>query len=299
MEPLKERYHELLSLTQLFLLREHTLDEKLSAHPETAAFFHKKAPILASAPAEKKNFSVPPPQSIAPPIRAIKTSSPPPEPSPQPPLPTPPQPFPPSPSPEPPPKEPPPSPVQNELNKGKKFLLEPLTTSPPAQNHREFWTFFKESFPSLALIESPPDDAVARKMKNRWQNKQVAFSVILLSFHQQDQQRSAFLKNIAQAISLHLAPAAVLSVAQLEKEKRWEKILNPSQLRLVIATDDDLYLHPDLMRYYQASSQQGRHLLNQIPLLLLSDLSLYFREPQLKSLLWRAICNEFTASKRS
>ncbi len=66
-------------------------------------------------------------------------------------------------------------------------------------------------------------------------------------------------------------------------------------LRLVIASDYDLYLQPELMKVYREAPQQGKHYLNKTPLLLLSDLSLYLKEPQLKSLLWRAICNEFAA----
>ena len=71
---------------------------------------------------------------------------------------------------------------------------------------------------------------------------------------------------------------------------------NSSNLRLIIASDYGLYLQPKLMAYYREVTQQGKHFVNNIPLLLLSDLALYLKEPQLKSLLWRAICKEFAAS---
>lgn len=302
---IKERYTELLALTQLFLLREYSPQAVRLADPTTHAFFQKwKTPSL-----QKKEMK---------PITPIRTATIPPDPPPRPPeTPSPnlpdPVPAPTKPDPIPPPTQPEPTqppivhqkPQQAEatvLSSLKtrlepfSFKLEPLST-PPAFDKREGWQLMQSLFPQFELRETIPSDVLAQKMKKSWANEQLIPPVILLSFHNQEPHLT-FLKNLAQAISLRLAPARVLSALKLEKEQQWETVLASPGLCLVITSDYELYMQPHLMRYYREVPQQGKHFLNQVPLLLLSDLALYLKQPQLKALLWRAICNEFAVSHR-
>lgn len=175
----------------------------------------------------------------------------------------------------------------------KSFALESFSPQAP-QDLTEFGKLYRQLFPEIPLIETIPNDSFAIKIKNAWVNEQTIPPVIILSFRNQDKEL-AFLKNVAQAITLRLAPARVISALNWEKEKGWEEILNSPDLKLFIACDYDLYLQPALMKVYQEAPQQGKHYLSKTPLLLLSDLSLYLKEPQMKSLLWRAICNEFAS----
>lgn len=302
MAPIKQSYVELLNLTQLFLLREHSLGDIKTVDPAVLVFFQKKIKLSSPSPSIKKTQQIPVIPVIAQntqiPVRAATI---PPSPDPQPPQPrpepTPPEPLPPSTQPEPviPPTQPPA--IQKNLgktSKAKEFSLEPLTAAAPSRDFREFWKLCQTFFPEWSLSESTPSDAIAQKKKNEWLKNEEISPVVILSFHDNEQQL-AFLKNIAQAISLRLAPAQVLSVSKLEKENSWKNVLDSPHLRLVIANDYGLYLQPKLMHFYREVPHQGKHFLNQIPLLLLSDLSLYLKEPQLKPLLWRAICNEFSA----
>jgi len=181
-------------------------------------------------------------------------------------------------------------PIQDQSKKEKGLALEPLTMRCPSYDPREWRKVYETLFPKSLLSQTIPSDAIAQK------NKNPSFAVIILSFHDEDKQLT-FLKNMAQAMSLCLAPTRVLSAPTLEKENQWERVLHSSHLRLIIACDDGFYLQPKLMHFYREEPRQSKHFLNQIPLLLLSDLSLYLREPQLKPLLWRAICNEFTACR--
>ena len=152
----------------------------------------------------------------------------------------------------------------------------------------------RQLLPDVRVNETIPEDAVALKVKNSWLNEQTIPPVVILSFRGEEKEL-AFLKNVAHAISLRLAPARVIQASKWEKENGWQAITHSPDLRLVIASDYDLYLQPELMKVYREAPLQGKHYLNKTPLLLLSDLSLYLKEPQLKSLLWRAICNEFAA----
>lgn len=300
---IKHRYAELLHLTQLFLLREYSLKDVKMVEPPLFAFFQRKMQNFSSPirNAPSPVVTVPPVPSSQVPVKTITIPpSPDPGPSQPPPKPTPPpEPLPPPTQPEPViPPSPPPAIQGKSTHKGKEFSLEPWNPPSSSRDHRELWKVCQTLFPEWTLCEAIPSDAIAQKQKNAWQRNQDILPIILLSFHDHEQQ-VIFLKNIAQAISLRLAPAKVLSASQLEKENSWENLLNSSQLRLVIASDYGLYLYPKLMRFYREMPQQNRHFLHQTPLLLLSDLSLYLREPQLKPLLWRAICNEFAALKTS
>jgi hypothetical protein len=306
MRSITECYAELLSLTQLFLLREHALTDIRIADPTLLAFFRKKiaaSPSLHQAKKTEITTSTPLQTSQRTPMPERSTSLPP-SPDPRPPetrpepLPSPTLPPPTKPGPSPPDPQPPV--IQDKSRKisrdSKKLDLEPLAEPLTFLDHRDFWKLFSTLFPELTLCESVPHDGFAKKLKNAWLNDQVIPPVIILSF-QDGEKQLTFLKNLAQAISLRLAPARVLSASKLEKEKGWENILKTPTLRLVIASDYGLYLQPGLMHFYREIPKQGKHFLNHIPLLLLSDISLYLKEPQLKSLMWRAICNEFAASQ--
>lgn len=309
MTPIKKCYAELLALTQVFLLREYSPKEVKTVDPAVFGFLQRKMKTSSLNQTRSPSKPIPsilpastvPRATTNPPSTEPRPPETPPEPIPSPkPEPRPPNPLPPPTQPEPSPTEPQPPIIQDKVNKtnfhSKELNLETLAV-PQAREQREFWKIFPTLFPELRLCESIPSDSVAQKLKNAWLNDQVIPPVIILSFHQEEKQLN-FLKNLAQAISLRLAPARVLSASKGEKENGWENILNSPHLRLVIASDYGLYMQPALMRFYREMPQQGKHFLNHIPLLLLSDLALYLKEPQLKPLLWRAICNEFAASQR-
>lgn len=314
MTTLKERYSELIALTQLYMLREYSSDQLLESSASSFQFFKQKLkthplpeskPLPPNSSFEKPslNKNTPPPPSTP---RAI--DRPPPQQSPRPPL----------------------VPVQDATEKLQKasapvekapilpqqaqtldtapvrpakneekppskpsFNLEPLPPPSPI-NFQDFREFVKTTAPSCVLHEQIPCDLHAKKMKERWKTEKEIPPVVILSFNEQ-KDHMALLNNIAKAITLQLAPAKVISGHRLEQEKKWEEMLNSPGLRLVIASDYGLYLLPDLMKHYKESAKSARHFLKTTPLLLLSDISLYLKEPQLKPLLWRAICNEFAA----
>ncbi len=287
----KERYKELLSLTRLYLSREYKIKERKKIDDKSLSFVQKKPDSLASVNFPKKEFKQPSlpstldnaplqPIALSPtsdshfqtpfPDAAAQPSKPPPPPANE--------------------RGSTPNPTANLL------ALEPLDKANTPVNYQDFNQFFRNHFPNSIIHEQIPCDSQARKIKNTWLNEQVMPPIILLSF-QEEEKPLAFLKNMARAISLRLAPVRIYSASKLEKNKEWEKILTASTLRLVIASDYGVYSQPGLMNYYREIPEQSKHFLLQIPLLLVSDLSLYLKEPQLKSLLWRAICNEFAATQ--
>lgn len=308
----KDRYRELVNLTQLYLLRECALKERKVVDPAILDYFKKK---LSPSPIQHQQPTPPP---IRPLPSATTTTAPIFQPKP-PSLPLPIQPLPKiekkreeslikSPPIEQQKGSPPrqiqkeeilvvssiePQPAPEKETKKKGFSLEPMS-SPTSQDHSEWWKLYRQIGEDKVLNETIPSDELGQKNKNIWKRQEEIAPIIILSFHDNEQQLT-FLKNIAQAISLRLAPAQVISAPHIEKESRWETIFKTPHLQLVISGDYGLYLHPKLMHFYREDSQQNKHFLHTTPLLLLSDLSLYLRDAQLKPLLWRAICNEFAA----
>jgi hypothetical protein len=168
--------------------------------------------------------------------------------------------------------------------------------SGPASEFKEMWTLLQTHFNQIALEKNIPGDGVAKKIKNQWQEEDKIPPILILSFD--DRPKSlTFLKNIAKAISLRLSPARVINASKIELEKQWGTLLNANGLKLIIASDYGFYLQPQLMEFHQENPQEGKHFLNHIPTLLLSDLEFYFKNGKMKAYLWRAICTEFAAMR--
>ncbi len=294
-------YRELLALTQIYLHREYPRHAVKTMDPSAFAYFNKKTapPISLQSNHQCKPAPLPPAQPL-------KTQAQTPSPFSPPACPKPPSAAPiqieSAPS-QPPvksgktaaaaPPSPPPKAERQPPVHAKGLALEPFAAQ-ASHDLSGFWKLHRQFLPEVTVNETIPEDAVALKLKNSWRNEQTIPPVVILSFRGEEKEL-AFLKNVAHAISLRLAPARVIPASRWEKENGWEGMTQSPDLRLVIASDYDLYLQPELMKVYREAPQQGKHYLNKTPLLLLSDLSLYLKEPQLKSLLWRAICNEFAA----
>lgn len=308
---LKEKYSELISLTQLYILNECPVKEKAVVDQDTFHFFknwiksskplgnqkENSPPIPPSLPtqqtqlppststAQTKKIEIPSPSEITSPPSNSKTPAQLPASNPI--------------------KEPQKisSPIVDKKDNDSKpsstlksFELAPL----PSYEQNELRilknTVEKLLRPHQALDEIPSDQE-AKKIKNGWNQEDNVPAIAILSFNDQEKHLS-FLNNLAKAITITIAPARVIQAPAWEQKKKWDSFLKSPELRIVIASDYGLYLLPDLMKHYKEIPKTAKHLLHETPLLLLSDISLYLKEPQLKSLLWRTICTEFESIKR-
>lgn len=274
----KEQFSELLSLTQLYLTREFQLDDKEFLNKQSFRDLKKKMsgtaePVIKKPEPIQVPISLPIKEAVIPqklierPLESITRKMK---------VPAPIQ------------SAPPPPPVVTE----EKHFVPDLPQAPPASTiDLSYKEILKEHFPQLVLSDSIPTDHVAKREKDAWMAKQQILPVAILAFYE-DAPSMALLKNIAKAINLRLAPAKVLNGIELEKEQQWETVLSNPDLRFVISGDYGLYLQPGLMKHYHQDPKTGTHYLNRTPLLLLSDISLYLKKPELKALLWNAICNQ-------
>jgi hypothetical protein len=87
-------------------------------------------------------------------------------------------------------------------------------------------------------------------------------------------------------------PARLINAEGIEKENQWETFLSVTELKLIIICDYALWQMPHLLQFYrEVPNQTQRFLLNK-PVMLLPDLTLYLKDPQLKRSLWKALCQK-------
>lgn len=165
--------------------------------------------------------------------------------------------------------------------------LEPIT-EPKQLDYNSLKVEFKNLFPNLVLQDSIPDDSEARKINQQWKNQSLSPQVILLFFDETPDQK-AFLQKVTDAITQKLVPASLFSAYAIEKQNKWENMFKIQGVKLIIAPDYGIYLLPSLMHHYR----EFQRTLGGIPILLLTDISLYLKQPSLKAALWQAICSNF------
>ncbi len=265
---LKENYSELVALTKLYLLREHSPKEWKICEDDSFAFFKAQAQKQKKPQAP---LQTPPQTIVSTPPRKLEAA--PAEPAPK--------------------KETAPPPTEKKVEPEKpqkKSSLPSFELNPPKEHPtvdcNDVKQILKKLFPQLTLIPTPPDDREAKKMLLY---KQTTFEIAILSF---DTKTPPFLTHVANAISQEHSTAKVISAQRVEKEKKWNQLLSLPHLKLIIASDYGLYSYPELMQHYREVPKQAKAYLAKIPLLLLADLSLYLKEPKLKPALWRAICEQ-------
>jgi len=307
MSTLKQRYSELLHLTQLHLLREYSSTTTKTVDPALFAYFQRNNKSFPAQPSPSQHINMRPEPPVIPPATPSpsqqpmqKAASPPthhvPPSSPPPQIIQKPH-SPPAQAPIVPPQQSIANPQTNtkvQPRKEKGFILEAPKLDTTPRDLREYWKICSEVQSDIKLSETIPCDAKAKKTKEAWLKNHEIPPVVILSFKENEQQL-AFIKNIAQAISVRLAQTKIIIATDYENENKWETLLKQPQLRLIISSDYGLYLQPNLMKFYKEDPGQNKHNLNHIPLLLLSDLSLYLKEPRLKRHLWRSICNDFAS----
>lgn len=186
------------------------------------------------------------------------------------------------------PISPPPKPVKEiKLKEEKKeafFFLEP-PAAPLLESNEGVRKILKEIAPDLYQHESIPSDFKAKRIKEAWREKRETPAIPIL--YQGTEYRS-FITRIAKAIDIAFGSCNVVDVVP---EKKWDLFLESENLKLIIAPDTLIFGTKELLSFYQENPQQKKRKLGNIPLLLLPDLSLYFKDPYLKRALWNVICN--------
>lgn len=258
MHSIKERYSELIALTQVYLLREHSIKDRIVFSQTEYPYFKNRTPQTISSPRETQQ----PPLTVQPPISAK-------------------QPLPPqqkitvsqtqAPLLKKPPTSPTP-PTEQKKEEPHRSALPPLEPLKPAftnaSSFNDFKQIMKDHFAHIPLREEIPTDEEAQKINNRWKTAAQP-SVVILAWSD-DEKCLAFLQQLASAITRHLAPAKVVMASQLNNL--------PPSLQIMITHEKSAALIPENLKRTQ---------------FLLPDIQLYFRDSKNKSSLWKALCAHF------
>lgn len=289
----RERYAELLSLAQLYLMQEHSLSDRILS--DKGAYDYFKA-FAAQRQAAARTA---PPQTIARPAPAA--------PPPQPIANTPPVPVRTAPV-QPPQQKPIPLPEQQTLQepvvlKTKEEVVDTKAQDSPPHSFRFALTpqtpavgvplddlrkLASEHLPQLKLLDAVPDDALAREMSKAWEKTAVVPQAAILSFNEQGPHQ-LFLKHVAFAAEMMGLTAAVIPAGKIEAKKGWEEFLSSPTLKCVIGCGNGIASLTSLEKQRKESAKNGTTLLGTRPLIVLSDISFYMQEPSLKRSLWKSL----------
>lgn len=168
-----------------------------------------------------------------------------------------------------------------------KFQLEQLPAIPSVP-FEELRKIIQEKLPRISWIDQLPDDAEARKEGSRWNQPSESPQVWILSLNDTPKQL-AFLMNVIQALAAYGVHAQIGNAFKFEQGDKWKELFHSPKLQLFMISSTCLHQLAKLKKYHKEDAQKGTHYLDERPLLLLSDLDLYLKEPALKSALWSAL----------
>ena len=252
-----EEYGGLIALAQLYLLEQRDGCEFIESSKENWNLLKLDVAI----PNSKRTEQPPPPPSAfqpSAPMPAAAVPAAPPKPQ--------------APLPRPQVKNPPPANEEPPVSKSGSsfFKLDPFPL-PEGEALEDIKVLYKERFPSQAILDHPPADEEAKAALGVWKQQSEEPEIAILSFGEPPPQR-LFLQNLAKALRIRAGSSAILDARQIEEKNQWQAHLGSKCLRLVIACDYAIYSLNGLMPHYQ-EKQGNLRLLNETPLLLISDLS--------------------------
>jgi glucan-binding YG repeat protein len=161
---------------------------------------------------------------------------------------------------------------------------ETVTVTGSSPNFTELRKIIQEKLPHIHLLDQLPDDSEAKALANNWTKEKQAAQIIILSFDE-PAKHQLFLENIAKALKLFGFHAVVANAMKME----WQKMLQSNALKLIVAGSSGFHNLAELQKHHREDARQGRHYLGDRPLLLLSDIGFYLKEPTLKPSLWKAL----------
>ncbi len=128
-------------------------------------------------------------------------------------------------------------------------------------------------------------DTIAKKVRFAYKDKKHIPEIPILHF---GSVHAKFLHNLAHAIGTKFGSSRVLNCSAIEEKEKWDVLKEARDVKLFILPDFVLAKYPMLQEGFLENGTS--RLLFGKPLLLLPDLSLYMKDPELKRSLWNILC---------
>lgn len=288
MKALQEHYTELLKLSRMYLLQEYALNDRLLADKETYNYFcdfarknptnvvqsKKIQPSIPAASIPKSSL----PETVVPakaklnssnPLTAQSLTK----------------------------AEPAPNRVPVVVNEEPILIKEPkekagsifvpeLPPSAEAVDLSEIRKILTQKHPSIHFLDAIPSDSEAKKKAKLWEQEQLS-QIIILMFNE-GLKHKHFLENLCMAVEVYGWNIKIVNGEDVEKNKKWETVLNSKKLKLVLATNKDIERFVNLKKLYREPIESGKPCtLAGTPVLLIAEPAAYVSEPQLKPMLWK------------
>jgi hypothetical protein len=141
----------------------------------------------------------------------------------------------------------------------------------------------------IKVTREIPDDSLAKELAEAWKNP-ISKPHLLFLFLKGNPHEERFFENVAKAVSLRLKPAKAIDATFMEKEKKWEQILNNEEIKWMFCSKKLLFSLPSLKSHYRFFPAKDEHFLHQTPLIFLEPFSSYAQNPSLKKQLWERLC---------
>jgi len=156
------------------------------------------------------------------------------------------------------------------------------------QPPQELKLLVQKILPALKVTDHIPDDRLAKSLACQW--KEEIFRIQVAIFHGKEKDQEVdFLKNVAKAIDSSLLPAALFDASSFDKDQKWD-LIQSQDLHLIIASPRVLSDYLEFKRHYKEIPATQEKFFGKTPLLILSPLSDYFKNPQTKKALWHHLC---------
>lgn len=133
-------------------------------------------------------------------------------------------------------------------------------------------------------IDTLPSDHLATFHRFAYTQMQVKAPCIIIA---EKKEQLAFLQNIALAIEKSFIPAQVLEAEKLLDHLEWKTLLQHRSL--IIAPSSLIWNDPSFVKMVKATPQRKEIFLCDSPLLLLAEIDLYRKKPDLKRALWNQL----------
>ncbi|MFA5250338.1 MAG: hypothetical protein WC371_02885 [Parachlamydiales bacterium] len=165
-------------------------------------------------------------------------------------------------------------------------MEKPIPVLPVSFQHFKDLLFLVD--PNLKILEEIPEDTKAKEIASSWKLKAKVGRITILSYGETEKELF-FLKELARAVHLLFQPTKIINAASLEKENKWEAYLNQPHLKLMIISDSSLWKLKNLLTHYHENPISHETFLKNTPLLLMPQISLYFKEPLMKKTLYETL----------